>query len=155
MKTEASEAYLHIPPDLSTELTTWMESNPGSDRDWLFQPTHGRPGHLNQNNYRERVLQPAAVRARVGVIDTGRKNPKGEPALKSDVDFRCLRRTCATLFGDRAKDPKSTQMQLRHADPTITLKHYQKAIPSSVEAAGDQLERDLGFPSVRTAGAVD
>ena len=153
VKTEASEAYLHVPPDLATELTTWMGSNAGADRDWLFQPTHGRPGHLNQNNYRERVLQPAAVRARVGVIDTGKNNPKGEPVLKSDVDFRCLRRTCATLFGDRAKDPKSTQMQLRHADPTITLKHYQKAIPSSVEAAGDQLERDLGF--VRTEGAVD
>ena len=47
--------------------------------------------------------------------------------------------------GDRAKDPKSTQTQLRHADPTITLRHYQKSIPASVRAAGDQLERDLAF----------
>ncbi len=35
-------------------------------------------------------------------------------------DFRALRRTCATPFGDRAKDPNSTQAQLRHADPTMT-----------------------------------
>ena len=77
--------------------------------------------------------------------DTGRKDANGRPILKTDVDFRCLRRTCATLFGDRAKDPKSTQTQLRHADPTITLRHYQKSIPASVRAAGDQLERDLAF----------
>lgn len=48
-------------------------------------------------------------------------------------------------FGDRAKDPRTTQAQLRHADPTITLKHYQKSIPESVRAAGDELERDLAF----------
>jgi len=79
------------------------------------------------------------------VIATGRKDAKGRPILKTDVDFCCLRRTCATVFGDLAKDPKSTQTQLRHADTTITLRHYQKSIPASVRAAGDQLERDLAF----------
>jgi hypothetical protein len=61
----------------------------------------------------------------------------------SGSGYRQLRRTCATLFGDRAKDPKSTQAQLRHADPAITLKHYQKAIPASVKAAAIALENDL------------
>jgi integrase len=79
----------------------------------------------------------------VGVSDTGKKDEKGKAILKTDVDFRALRRTCATLFGDRAKDPKSTQAQLRHADPSITLKHYQKSVPASVKAAAIALENDL------------
>ena len=107
---------------------------------------------MNQNNFRERILQPAAIRAKVGVFETGKKDKTGKPILQTDVDFRCLRRTCATLFGSVAKDPKSTQAQLRHADPGITLKHYQKSIPENVRAAGDQLERDLGFglPPIKT-----
>jgi integrase len=142
-KTEASDDYVYIPPDLQAELNAWLECSTGEPQDWLFQTTHGRPGFLNANNYRERVLQPAAIRAGVGVIDTGKKDRNGKPILKTDVDFRALRRTCATLFGDRAKDPKSTQAQLRHADPTITLKHYQKAVPASVKAAAIALENDL------------
>jgi hypothetical protein len=43
----------------------------------------------------------------------------------------------------RPRDPKSTQAQLRHADPSITLKHYQKSIPASVKAAAIALENDL------------
>jgi integrase len=144
VKTEASAAYVYIPHEVRVELDGWL-SRPGSARDWLFQTTHGRPGHLNPNNYRERILQPAAIRAGVGLIDTGKKDRRGKPVFKTDVDFRALRRTCATLFGDRAKDPKSTQAQLRHADPTVTLKHYQKSIPATVRLAGDQLERDLAF----------
>jgi integrase len=142
-KTEASDDYVYIPPDLAVELDGWMECSIGGPADWLFQTEHGRRGFMNANNYRNRILKPAAIRAAVGVIDTGKRDEKGKPILKTDVDFRALRRTCATLFGDRAKDPKSTQAQLRHADPTITLKHYQKAIPASVKAAAIALENDL------------
>jgi integrase len=142
-KTQASDDFVYIPPDLEVELREWLECSDGRSTDWLFQPTHGRRGFLNANNYRNRILQPAAIRAGVGVIDTGKKDENGEPILRTDVDFRALRRTCATLFGDRAKDPKSTQAQLRHADPAITLKHYQKSVPASVKAAAIALENDL------------
>jgi integrase len=142
-KSEASDDYVYIPPDLHVELKSWLECTDGKPSDWMFQTKHGRRGFLNANNYRNRILQPAAIRAGVGVIDTGKKDAKGKPILKTDVDFQALRRTCATLFGDRAKDPKSTQAQLRHADPAITLKHYQKAIPASVKAAAIALEKDL------------
>jgi integrase len=134
---------VYIPPDLELELREWLERSEGAPTDWLFQTEHGRRGFLNANNYRNRILQPAAIRAGVGVVDTGKKDENGKPILKTDVDFRALRRTCATLFGDRAKDPKSTQAQLRHADPAITLKHYQKSIPASVKAAAIVLENDL------------
>ena len=39
----------------------------------------------------------------------------------------------------------TTQTQLRHADPSITLKHYQKSIPATVKAAAMALETKLGF----------
>lgn len=148
VKTEASAAFVYIPPDLQTELNVWLECSQGSQQDWLFQPTRGRGlgGPLNSNNYRERVLQPAAIRAGVGVIDTGKKDEKGRPILKTDVDFQALRRTCATHFGNKAKDPKTTQAQLRHKDPMITLKHYQKAVPESVKAAAISFEAAL-FPN--------
>ncbi len=98
VKTEASAAFVYTPEEMKLELSTFVQAHPGSPRDWLFQTTHGRPGFLNANNYRERTLQPAAIRAGVGLINTGKKDSKGKPILKTDVDFRCLRRTCATLI---------------------------------------------------------
>lgn len=32
---------------------------------------------------------------------------------------------------------------MRHADPYVTLKHYQREIPAEVKAAALALERDL------------
>jgi integrase len=142
-KTEASDGYVYIPPDLAVELKHRLECSSGEPTEWLFQTEHGRHGFLNANNYRNRILKPAAIRAGVGLIETGKKDAKGKLILKTDVDFRALRRSCATLFGDRAKDPKSTQAQLRHTDPAITLRHYQKAVPASVKAAAIALENDL------------
>jgi hypothetical protein len=49
----------------------------------------------------------------------------------------------STGVDNKAKDPKSTQAQLRHADPTITLKLYQKSVPESVKAAAISFEADL------------
>ena len=61
----------------------------------------------------------------------------------SAANFQSLRRTSSTLFGARAKDPKSTQAHMRHTDPYVTLKHYQREIPAEVKAAALALERDL------------
>jgi hypothetical protein len=77
------------------------------------------------------------VRAGLSVFKTA----KGEPT--SAVNFQSLRRTSSTLFGARAKDPKSTQAHMRHTDPYVTLKHYQREIPAEVKAAALALERDL------------
>jgi hypothetical protein len=59
------------------------------------------------------------------------------------LNFQLLRRTSSTLFGARAKDPKSTQAHMRHADPHIALKHYQQSVPAEVKAAASALEGDL------------
>jgi hypothetical protein len=47
------------------------------------------------------------------------------------------------LFGAKAKDPRDTQAQLRHADPSVTLRHYQKSIPASLRAAALAFEEEL------------
>ena len=81
------------------------------------------------------------------------KTRKGEELESTDVNFQVLRRTCATLFGAKAKDPRDTQAQLRHADPSVTLRHYQKSIPASVRAAAVALESELigeSSQSIRT-----
>jgi hypothetical protein len=49
------------------------------------------------------------------------------------VNFQVLRRKCATL----------SQPQLRHAEPTVTLRHYQKSIPANVKAAAIAFEQEL------------
>jgi integrase len=152
VKTRASDACVYVPPALLAELQTWLECSDAEPQDWLFTPRRGRgqAGPMNANNYRERVLQPAAIRAGIGVRETGKRDKKGQPILTTDVTFQALRRTCATLFGGYAKDPKSTQAQLRHADPTVTLRHYQKSIPESVKAAAIAFETALNSSLNRT-----
>jgi hypothetical protein len=39
-----------------------------------------------------------------------------------------------------------TQAQLRHADPSVTLRPYQKSIPGNVRAAAEALESELMSP---------
>jgi hypothetical protein len=59
------------------------------------------------------------------------------------VNFQSLRRTSSTLLGAIAKDPRLNQADMRHADPHVTLKHYQQAIPAEVKAAAIAFEAEL------------
>ena len=128
-KTEESAVNVYVPPDLMMELSIWMESTGGNDEDWLFPASHSRESAglppISQNNYRNRVLKPAAKRAGI-----------------SGVDLLTLRRTCATHFGQKA-NTKDTQVQMRHADPLTTLKYYQQSIPESVKQAAVALEAEI------------
>jgi integrase len=139
VKTDASDASVYVPPDLQVELQGWLEWLGPDPRGWLFPASKGGP--WSAQNYLNRVLKPAAVRAGVGVFK--RQSRKGALVESTDVNFQVLRRTCATLFGAKAKDPRDTQAQLRHADPTVTLRHYQKSIPASVRAAALAFEEEL------------
>lgn len=141
VKTEASCDSVFIPPGLAMELCMWMECSKADSDAWLFPAARG--GCWDHHNYLNRVLKPAGVRAKILLRSTGRKTSSGEPAYASDLNFQILRRTSATLFGDRAKDPKLTQAHLRHADPQVSLGHYQQAIPESLKAAAMAMEADL------------
>jgi hypothetical protein len=70
-----------------------------------------------------------------------RTSAKGKAT--SALNYQSLRRTSSTQFGAKAKDPKSTQAHVRHADPSTTLKIYQQAIPAEVKAAAREFEIDL------------
>jgi len=135
-KSEASAASVYIPADLMTELKHYLEEIDRNPSAWLF-PSRKKSMPVQPNNFLRRVLKPAAIRAGVSVTN----NAKGEG--KTALNFLSLRRTSSTLFGARAKDPKSTQAHMRHADPHVTLKHYQQAIPAAVKAAAIALEADL------------
>ena len=142
VKTEASGASVYIPPDLRAQIHGWLQQRTSAPRDWLFPSPKSRP--WGSQNYLNRVLKPAAVRARIGLFV--RRTRTGTEVETTDVNFQVLRRTCGTLFGAKAKDPRDTQAQLRHADPSMTLRHYQKSIPSSVRAAAEALETELIGP---------
>lgn len=139
VKTEASEASVYIPPDLLVEIRSLLQYLDPDPRAWLFPSPKGKP--WGSQNYLNRVLKPAAIQAGVGVYT--RQNRKGEEIETTDVNFQVLRRTCATLFGSKAKDPRDTQAQLRHSDPAVTLRHYQKSIPASVRSAALAFEEEL------------
>ncbi len=102
VKTEASDASVYVPPDLRIEIRGWLECLGPDPRGWLLPAPKGGPW-LAQN-YLNRVLKPAAVRARVGVFTM--RNGKGEEVESTDVNFQVLGRTCGTLFGAKAKDPR-------------------------------------------------
>ena len=104
VKTEASEASVYIPPDLRAEIHGWLQQSISDPRDWLFPSPKGRP--WGSQNYLNRVLKPAAVRARVGLLV--RKTRTGTAIETTDLNFQVLRRTCGTLFGAIAKDPRDT-----------------------------------------------
>jgi hypothetical protein len=109
-KTVASAAMMYLTPDLELELKHYLSAMPADPEGWLFLSTRKgvptRPG-----NFLNRVLKPAAVRAGLAVRDLG------EGKQTSALNFQSLRRTSSTLFGARAKDPKSTQAHMRHTDP--------------------------------------
>jgi integrase len=135
-KTLASAAVMYCPPDLALELEHHLETIKASRTAWLF-PSSRAKVPLRPGNFLRRVLKPAAIRAGIAVS----KDAKGQDTTA--LNFQSLRRTSSTLFGARAKDPKSTQAHMRHADPQVTLKHYQQSIPAEVRAAALALETDL------------
>ena len=68
------------------------------------------------------------------------------------IDFRMLRRSCATQ-AQRYASVKDTQTQMRHADPALTLRFYQKEIPESVRAAFTAMDEAL-FRESDTKGGI-
>jgi len=135
-KTLASTAVMYVPPDLELELRHYLQGLADGPDGWLF-PSSRKGIAVRPGNFLNRVLKPAALLAGVSV----RTSSKGK--LTSALNYQSLRRTSSTLFGAKAKDPKSTQLHMRHADPTITLKVYQQAVPAEVKAAALALEADL------------
>lgn len=124
-KTEASRAQVSVPPKLQMEMQFYRAAcgNPPADS-WMFpSPVTDRP--LDLDNYRRDYLKPLGIRAGLG-----------------EIDFRALRRSCATLL-HRFGGAKAAQGQLRHASPELTLRVYVQTIPEEVRRAAAALEDAL------------
>ena len=135
-KTLTSAGLMFLPPDLSLELSHYLETVDLAPDAWLF-PSSRKHVPVRPANFLRRVLKPAAIAAGIAT----RSGSKG--AFTTALNFQSLRRTSSTLFGARAKDPRINQAHMRHADPQVTLKHYQQAIPAEVKAAAIALESEL------------
>jgi integrase len=120
----------------SRELRHYLETIDLAADAWLF-PSTRKHIPMRPANFLRRVLKPAAIHAGIAMTT----DEKGVRATA--VNFQSLRRTSSTLFGARAKDPKLNQTHMRHADPHVTLKHYQQAIPAEVKGAAVALEAEL------------
>lgn len=135
-KTLASATTMYVPPGLAMELKHHLEAIERDPRAWLF-PSSRKDVPMRPGNFLRRVMKPAAIRAKIA-LTTGAKKE-----IITALNFQSLRRTSSTLFGAKAKDPRSTQAHMRHTDPHVTLKHYQQEVPAEVRAAVVALEDDL------------
>src|SRR3984885_14924371 len=106
-KTLASAARMFVPPDLGLELRHYLETVDDNPEWWLF-PSSRKHIPVRPANFLRRVLEPAAIRAKVSI----RQDVGG--ATETALNFQSLRRTSSTAFGAKAKDPKSTQAHMRH-----------------------------------------
>jgi integrase len=123
-KTEASAAYVALPPSLEMELRHWMQTRPCDPAGLIF-PSRRRGIPIRQNNYLKRVLKPLGER--IGV---------------DGVTFQALRRTTATHVQSLGT-VKDAQTILRHASPDMTIGVYMQALPESVKAAVEALDEKL------------
>jgi integrase len=124
-KTETSDAWVAVPPDLARDLKAWVAKHPHrhDPRAFLFPTVTGTAYRVG--NFLKRVLNPIAKSAGI-----------------DDFDFRAMRSTASTLFQTHGT-VKDTQGQMRHADPTTTLRYYVKVIPENQRKAVADFERSV------------
>jgi integrase len=124
-KTDESDSYVPIPPDLSREIAEWIAAHPQRDnlRAFLFLNRRGRA--FSVGNYLKKQLKPLAKS--VGI---------------PDLTQQAFRRTSSTHI-QKHGTVKDMQRHLRHSDPETTLKHYAKSIPESLRAAVAALDAQI------------
>jgi integrase len=124
-KTDESDSYVPVPPDLSREIAEWIAVHPhrGNPRAFLFLNRRGTA--FSVGNYLKKQLKPLAKS--VGILD---------------LTQQAFRRTSSTHI-QKHGTVKDMQRHLRHSDPETTLKHYAKAIPESLRTAVAALDAQI------------
>ncbi len=114
-----------MPPDLARDLHAWVAKHPHKDnpKAFLFPTETGTAYRVG--NFLKRVMKPIAKAAGI-----------------ADFDFRAMRSTASTLFQVHGT-VKETQGQMRHADPSTTLRYYVKVIPENQHRAVADFERSV------------
>ncbi len=130
-KTDESDNYVPVPPDLECEIRAWVAMHPDRNdpRALLFPSSAGTA--FSVGNYLKRYLKPLAEKAGV-----------------RDVTHQAFRRTSSTHMQSHAT-VKDMQRHLRHTNPQTTLKHYTKVIPESLRSAVAALDAQITGTSTR------
>lgn len=124
-KTEASNASMVLPAALAEQLKHLRENSPFSkEEDFIFPNSTG--GVMRLDNFRHRVLDPAAKRAGL----TG-------------VTFQAMRRTCATMLCGAETNIKDIQVHLRHSKASTTLGIYVQPVSANLRKAVEALHNIL------------
>jgi integrase len=90
---------------------------------------------INMDNIRKRYLQSAADKLGLGRID-----------------FRCLRRSCATWQLLAGADPKSVTGQMGHSRTSTTMEIYAQFVPESQRRAAARLSEYVAEEIKKAAG---
>jgi integrase len=124
-KTEQSDSYVPVPPDLSREIAEWISIHPQRENRRAFLFLNRRGTAFSVGNYLKKQLKPLA--RLVGI---------------HDLTQQAFRRTSSTHI-QKHGTVKDMQRHLRHSDPRTTLKHYAKAVPESLRAAVAALDAQI------------
>ena len=124
-KTDESDSYVPIPPDLSREVAEWIAVHPQRNNPRAFLFLNRKGTAFSVGNYLKKHLKPLAKS--VGI---------------HDLTQQAFRRTSSTHI-QKHGTVKDMQRHLRHSDPRTTLKHYAKALPESLRAAVAALDAQI------------
>jgi integrase len=124
-KTDESDSYVPVPPDLSREIAEWIAVHPQRDNPRAFLFLNRTGTAFSVGNYLKKQLKPLAQS--VGILD---------------LTQQAFRRTSSTHI-QKYGTVKDMQRHLRHSDPETTLKHYAKSIPESLRTAVAALDAQI------------
>jgi integrase len=103
--------YIVLGPELARKLHQWIADRQIGPHDFLFTTKFGKP--IGRDAFLRRRLRPAAKRAKIAT---------------PDVDFQMLRRSYATLATALGQDIKSTQAQMGHERPDMSMIEYAQPV---------------------------
>jgi integrase len=116
-------------------LLDHKESSPFSgDDDLVFCTAKG--GYLNESNIRRRILAPAIARA------NERLRLKDRAPIPA-VTPHGLRYTFCSLLISQGEDVATVAAQMRHADPTTTLRVYTQVMKHTRHGVAERLDDAL------------
>ncbi len=129
------EGTVTLPPRLMRALLEHKEHSPfDSDDDLVFPTWRGR--HDNPSNVRVRVLKPAIARA-------NRRLELEDKSLIPKVTPHGLRYTFCSLLIAQGEDVATVAAQMRHSDPTTTLRIYTQVMKHTRSGVAERLEEAL------------
>lgn len=147
-KTDAGVRDVDIQPELRDELLAWKAATPFGGRDDLVFPTTAG-GPINRHAARTRVILRAVDEANAALERDGR------PPLPEGLSPHALRRSFASWLLAEGEDVPYVQAQMGHADPTMTLGAYARAVRNGRRSARSRRRQEALDGALAGIGAPD